>query len=84
MEEKAFRGTSRKRLSHQMERFLSVADKLYPAWQVSCALETGVSLESNAMHVAVQKLPRKAKQTVFCRGLCLPSQNLIHAPIIQR
>lgn len=41
-EEKAFSGTSSKRLSHQMGRFLSVADKLYPAWQVGCVSEKGV------------------------------------------
>lgn len=34
LEEKATSGLSRKRLAHQTERFLSVADKLYPAWQV--------------------------------------------------
>ncbi|CAM9481337.1 unnamed protein product, partial [Hapterophycus canaliculatus] len=32
-EERALGGLSRKRLSHHTERFLSVADKLYPAWQ---------------------------------------------------
>ncbi|CBJ28371.1 conserved unknown protein [Ectocarpus siliculosus] len=31
--ERALSGLSHKRLSHQTERFLSVADKLYPAWQ---------------------------------------------------
>ncbi|CAM9524498.1 unnamed protein product, partial [Ectocarpus fasciculatus] len=32
-QERALSGLSHKRLSHQTERFLSVADKLYPAWQ---------------------------------------------------
>lgn len=33
-QKRALSGLSHKRLSHQTERFLSVADKLYPAWQV--------------------------------------------------
>lgn len=39
LEERTTSGLSRKRLSHQTERFLSVADKLYPAWQVRCIAE---------------------------------------------
>lgn len=35
---------SRKRLSCQTERFLSVADKLYPAWQVRMCNERAVNV----------------------------------------
>ena len=39
LEERATGGLSRKRLSNQTNRFLSVADKLYPAWQVGYIVE---------------------------------------------